>query len=108
MRIHKAGNEQKWFERIRIAEASAGGAAAHHTAPLNTATALWRLPADQSERILALLSVRGEMPVGDLAAELAGVQRDHLMRHLVWMCKVGLLDWVAGELIAVDAPDGRG
>ncbi|MDF1794222.1 MAG: glycosyltransferase family 4 protein [Thalassobaculaceae bacterium] len=93
---------------IRLhAAATPAQAAAHHDATLNSATAAWRLPAGQSSRILALAAERGGITVDDLAAAMAAAPRDNLRRHVVWMCKVGLLDWEPAAMVAVDEVDDR-
>lgn len=77
----------------------------HHAAGLNAPTAAWRLPVGQSVRIHDMVAERGVMSVAEVMRDLGAVPRDALLRHLVWMCKVGLLDWEAAEVVPLDRPD---
>ncbi len=89
----------------RLRPAAAGGdPKAHHDVTLNGITAVWRLSPDRSAEILAVLTERGEMTAGELAARLGEADGSALMRHLVWMCKVGLIDWIPADMVAIDSP----
>lgn len=84
---------------------TAADAARHHAAALNNLTAVWRLTPAATARIRDMVAERGSIPAQDLAAAFANVPGDALARHLVWMCKVGLLDWDASPLEEFDRPD---
>lgn len=90
---------------LRLPDGGAVDPRPHHAARMNASTEVWRLPVAQSEEILALVAERGPVAVGDLAARISGQPRDRLMLHLVWMCKVGLLDWETTEVIPLDRPE---
>jgi len=79
--------------------------ARHHAAALNHVTAVWRLAPAATARIRALVAERGEMRADEIAAACGDAPREALSRHLVWMCKVGLLDWHTPALAEVDVPD---
>lgn len=86
----------------REAEAEA---ARHHAAALNNVSGVWRLPAAATERIRALVAARGPVRADEIAAALGDAPRDFLARHLVWMCKIGLLDWDTPTVAELDRPD---
>jgi D-inositol-3-phosphate glycosyltransferase len=78
---------------------------AHHHTALNNLTGIWRLPPEATDRIRALVTERGEISLMELVAAVGQVPHEFLARHLVWMCKVGLLDWATTEPVEIDVPD---
>ena len=78
---------------------------AHHKAALNNLTGMWRLAPEATDRIRTLVAERGEISLKDLVSASGNVPHEFLARHLVWMCKVGLLDWVTSEPEEIDRPD---
>ena len=77
----------------------------HHNTALNNLTGIWRLPPEATDRIRALVTERGEISLMELVAAVGQVPHEFLARHLVWMCKVGLLDWATTEPVEIDVPD---
>lgn len=90
---------------LRLADGGTVDPKPHYTDRMNASTEIWRLPVAQSLEILTLVAEHGPMAVGDLAAMASSFPRDRLMLHLVWMCKVGLLDWETTEVIPLDRPE---
>lgn len=78
---------------------------AHHNTALNNLTGIWRLPPEATDRIRTLVTERGEISLMELVAAVGQVPHEFLARHLVWMCKVGLLDWATTEPVEIDVPD---
>jgi len=89
--------------QLRRAGANGPAIADQHGAAMNAATKAWRLAPAQTERILALFDRAPQWTVAEIVDALAEVPREGLQRHLMWMCKVGLLDWIHGDLVPVDA-----
>ncbi len=85
---------------------SPADAARHHAAALNNVTAIWRLSPAATARICSLTAEHSGVTGSGIAAALGEVGHDFLARHLVWMCKIGLLDWRTPELPEVDLPRG--
>ena len=55
----------------------------------------WRASHEESAMIMTMLAERGPLTVGELV-EAAGAGRRQLFAlAIVWMCKLGLLDWSA-------------
>ena len=79
--------------------------AKHHAAALNNLTAVWRLSPAITAQICALVGERGSMRAGEIAKACGSAPHDFLARHLVWMCKIGLLDWKTPPLSEADLPD---
>lgn len=90
---------------FRAAATVQGDAARHHGVALNNLTGLWRLPPAVTERIQALVAERGAMSGAEIVRAIGNAPRDFLARHLVWMCKVGLLDWDTPPVAEIDRVD---
>lgn len=91
--------------RIRLPAGGTLDPHPHHAARMNAPTEAWRLQASQTARIRDMVAERGGMAVGEVIRGLGSVPRDNLLRHLVWMCKVGLLDWETAAVMPLDRPD---
>jgi glycosyltransferase involved in cell wall biosynthesis len=66
---------------------------AFHAAELNRFAAPWRAELSEIERAYRLLCAREELTVGDLLSRFSDDRRGALQASLLWMCKLGLVDW---------------
>ena len=61
---------------------------------LDGAFRIWRAPAEDAARIIELLSEAGELSVRDLLLAFPVERRRPVQMSLVWLAKIGVLDWL--------------
>jgi len=64
-------------------------------AALNRFGARWRATLQETESVYALLRQEGELAVGQILSRFPISRRAPLQASLLWLCKLGLLDWDA-------------
>jgi len=67
------------------------------SAALNRFGEGWRASLPETEAAYELLIREGELKVGEILSRFPLSRRAPLQASLLWMCKLGLLDWDAGE-----------
>ena len=82
--------------RIR-AGIGANPASVFRGAALNRFGAAWRANLQETETAYALLRQEGELTVGQILSRFPISRRAPLQASLLWMCKLGLLDWNVRE-----------
>jgi hypothetical protein len=53
----------------------------------------WRAPMDDCRAVVRRLAAEGELPLEAILQDIPPARRQALGLALVWMCKIGLLDW---------------
>jgi glycosyltransferase involved in cell wall biosynthesis len=71
----------------------ASPSSAFQGAALNRFGEPWRANLQETEAAYALLRHEGELSVGQILSRFPGSRRAPLQASLLWMCKLGLLDW---------------
>lgn len=61
---------------------------------LDGAFRIWRAPPEDADRLVALLSEAGEASVRDLLLAFPMERRRAVQMSLVWMAKIGAIDWL--------------
>lgn len=64
---------------------------------LDGAFRIWRAPPEDAARIVELLSEAGELSVRDILLAFPVDRRRAIQMSLVWMAKLGILDWLAPQ-----------
>ena len=64
---------------------------------LDGAFRIWRAPPEDAARIVELLSEAGELRVRDILLAFPVDRRRAIQMSLVWMAKLGILDWLAPQ-----------
>ena len=64
---------------------------------LDGAFRIWRAPSEDAARIVELLSEAGELSVRDILLAFPVDRRRAIQMSLVWMAKLGILDWLAPQ-----------